>query len=254
MTETGITPSRPERDSEPEPETDREPEPDEEPDQEPDDEFHLHGHKIITADDLDEVFADEADETDEEVAAPQRPTWRRILHGAVLTLLLALVIAGVVGAVAIMRGDLQIPGWGPRSQEPITCPSATYKYPANDSFTVNVFNSTTEGGLARKAAEALTKRGYKVGEVGSKQLNYYGLSAVVVSGRNGEANALNLQRNIAGTEYVADGRQDDSVDVILGSRYEDLVPGKKVDKKPGTLSCPRLEQSGTPTGAGTAAK
>lgn len=225
------------------------PKPDREPEEGPDDMYHLQGRRIITEDVLDEVFADD-DEDDAEVS--ERSYRRRILHGVVLTLLLALLVAAVLAALAVARGDLQIPGWGPRTTAPVTCPSATYEYPANDSFVLNVYNSTTEGGLARQAAEALAERGYKIGEVSSRQINYYGITAVVVSGKKGEANALNLQRNIADTEYVADGREDDSVDVILGSRYEELVPAKKVNKKPGTLSCPRLESQNAQASADAA--
>jgi hypothetical protein len=229
MTERGTIPPKPER----------------EPEHGPDDIFHLQGRRIITEDDLDEVFADEG-----EVEIPEPVYRRRILHGAVLTLLVALIVAAVLAALAVARGDLDIPGWGPRPAEALTCPSGTHEYPANDSFLLNVYNSTTEGGLARQAADALGKRGYNVGEVGSKRMNYYGLSAVVVSGPKGEANALNLQRNISGTEYVADDREDDSVDVILGSKYKDLVPAKKVNKKAGTLSCPRLTSSNASPSAG----
>jgi len=223
MTESGTIPPRP--DHEPEEEV-------------PDDEFHLQGRKIITEDDLDEVFED-----DGEAEPSERFLRRRIFHGVVLTLLVALLAAAVVLALAVSRGDLQIPGWGPRTQEPITCPSSTYKYPANNSFKTNVYNSTTVGGLARQASDALAKRGYKIGEVGSKRVNYYGLTAVIVSGPKGEANAMNLQRNIAHTEYVSDDRTDTSVDVIVGSQYKTLVAAKKVNKKAGTLSCPRLESA-----------
>ena len=222
MTESGTIPPRPE------------PDPEEEV---PDDEFHLQGRKIITEDDLDEVFEDDG------VEPTERFLRRRILHGVVLTLLVALLGAAVLAALAVSRGDLQIPGWGPRTPEPIACPSSTYKYPANDSFKTNVYNSTTIGGLARQASEALAKRGYKIGEVGSKRVNYYGLPAVIVSGPKGEANAMNLQRNIADTEYVADDRTDTSVDVIVGSQYKNLIAAKKVNKKAGTLSCPRLESA-----------
>jgi hypothetical protein len=221
MTESGTIPPRPDRD----------------PDEAPDDEYHLQGRRIITEDDLDEVFADD------EVEPTERHLHRRILHGVVLTLLVALLGAAVLAALAVSRGDLQVPGWGPRTQEPITCPSGTYKYPANKSFVTNVYNSTTEGGLARQASEALANRAYKIGEVGSKRINYYGLTAIIVSGPKGEANAMNLQRNIADTEYVADDRTDTSVDVIVGSQYKALVPVKKVNRKAGTLSCPRLESA-----------
>ncbi|MCG2623366.1 LytR C-terminal domain-containing protein [Arthrobacter sp. I2-34] len=215
------------------------PNPERDPEDAPDDEYHLQGRRIITEDDLDEVFEDDG------VEPSERYLRRRILHGVVLTLLVALLGAAVLVAFAVSRGDLQVPGWEPRPEARITCPPDTYKYPANHSFVTNVYNSTTQGGLARQTSEALAKRGYKIGVVDSKRINYYGLSAIIVSGPKGEANAMNLQRNIAGTEYVADERTDSSVDVILGSQYKNLVPAKKVNKKAGTLSCPRLEQQGT---------
>lgn len=232
MTESGTIPPRPDRD----------------PEEAPDDEYHLQGRRIITEDDLDEVFVDDG------VEPTERHLRRRIFHGVVLTFLVALLGAAVLAAMAVSRGDLQIPGWGPRPEKAITCPSATYKYPANNSFVTNVYNSTTEGGLARQASEALAKRGYKIGVVDSKRINYYGLSAIIVSGPKGEANAMNLQRNIAETEYVADDRKDNSVDVIVGSQYKTLVPAKKVNKKAGTLSCPRLEQGAAPSANASAKK
>ena len=57
------------------------------------------------------------------------------------------------------------------------------------------------------------------------------------------AAALNLQRNMAGTEYVDDARADASVDVVVGTGYKGLTAPELVSGEPGQLSCPRLSPS-----------
>ena len=200
------------------------------------------GQRVITEEDLDRVFVEDGN-----VEKPHSYQ-RRILHGVVLVLLVGLVIAAALAALAVARGDLKVPGWGPPPPpEAVTCPTGTYDYPDNGSFRLNVYNGTQLEGLGSKVAAALSDRGYDIGSVGNKTLSVYGMSAVVVSGKAGEANAFNLQRNIPDSEYVADDRADDSVDVVVGAGYKELVPANRVDQTPGTLSCPRL--SPTPSEA-----
>jgi hypothetical protein len=198
------------------------------------------GHRVITEDDLDRVFVDDGN-----VEKPHI-YHRRILHGIVLVLLVGLIIAAVLTATAVARGDLKIPGWGPPpAPEPVTCPAGTYDYPDNGSFRLNVYNGTQLEGLGSRVAGELADRGYDIGAVGNKTLSFFGMSAVIVSGKAGEANAFNLQRNIPDTEYVADDRTDASVDVVVGAGYKELVDANLVDQTPGTLSCPRLSPAPT---------
>jgi hypothetical protein len=205
------------------------------PKRKPKETLRLQGRNIITEDDLDEVFPDDGN-----VEKPEIYSHRKILHGVVLTLLVALIIAAVLTALAVVRGDLKIPGWSHTPAPEATCPAAVHDYPANDSITVNVYNGTQEEGLAGKVSGLLAERGYKVGEVASKRMNDTGVTAVIISGREGEANAFNLQRNIPKTEYVADQRTGTSVDVVLGSEFKELVATDNVDQAPGPLSCPQL--------------
>ncbi|MCW2130916.1 LytR C-terminal domain-containing protein [Arthrobacter sp. VKM Ac-2550] len=205
------------------------------PKRKPKETLRLQGRNIITEDDLDEVFADVG-----EVEKPEVYTHRKILHGVVLTLLVALIIAAVLTALAVVRGDFKIPGWSHTPAPEATCPAAVHEYPPTDSITVNVYNGTQEEGLAGQTSGLLAKRGYQIGEVASKRISHSGVTAVVISGPAGEANAFNLQRNIPETEYVADQRADASVDVVLGKEFKQLVPEDRVDLTAGPLSCPRL--------------
>jgi hypothetical protein len=69
-----------------------------------------------------------------------------------------------------------------------------------------------------------------------------------VSGEGGRANAFTVQRTIPESIYVADEREDRSVDVILGSSYKDLVPPEAVDTTPAGLTCaPEEGAAPTPT-------
>lgn len=201
----------------------------------------LHGQKIVTGGDLNEVFDDGGEV---EYPAAYR---RRIFHGVVLTMLVALIIAAVLVALAVARGDLTIPFLEPEAEEPIVCPTAVFNYPANEDVSANVYNSTNRGGLAGTVADQLDARGYNVLEIGNRSLNQNSSTAVVVSGPAGQAAAFNLQQNIPNSEYLEDERTDATVDVVLGRAFVDLNAEDAVSSERGRLSCPRLSPSPSPT-------
>lgn len=209
----------------------------------PKDPYHWHGQRIVTEADLDSVFAPD---DDDDVARP-RIYLRRLVHGLVLFFLVIALIAAVVAALAVSRGELRIPFLESSTRPAPTCPATTYRYVPNQRVTVNVYNATNREGLAAHVARQLKARGYRIGEIDGRRISHPGLSAVIVSGPAGEANAFNLQRNILGTEYVADDRTDTTVDVVLGSGFKGLLQTHRVRKVPGPLSCPRLSTSTTTT-------
>jgi hypothetical protein len=217
MTETGGQPPRPKR--------------------KPKDILRLRGERIITEDDLDRTFPEE-----DSVETGYGDRRRHIFHGTVLVFLVALLVAAVLAALAVMRGDLVIPGWEARQTAggPRGCPTGTYDYPDNGSFTLNIYNGTRLEGLAGQAAEVFKERGYKIGKVESVDLIRPGVVAVVVAGPAGEAGAFNLQRNLKGTSYKPDARGDNSVDLLVGTGFKELVPEELVDQTPGSISCPLL--------------
>lgn len=171
---------------------------------------------------------------------------RRITHGAVLVLLLALVIAGLVLAGMVQRGELELKfGNGKPATAPVTCPVETLKLPANKDVTVNVFNGGSTEGQAGKVAKELKARGFVIGVV-ANQATEYVAPTIVISGKGGQGAALSMQRNFANSEYVQDDRKDSTVDVIVTSRFSGLVDAAAVDAKPGVLSCPRLSPPPSP--------
>ncbi|WP_445155392.1 LytR C-terminal domain-containing protein [Arthrobacter sp. Hor0625] len=192
----------------------------------------LHGHHVVTGSELRAAFAE-----DDELENPARMR-RRILHGVVLVLLVALVTAAVVVALQIRDGQIKLPT-AERSQAAATvCPQATYDYTPHAKIKVNVYNSTSRPGLARTVAGELRARKFTVGAVGNTSSGFRGV-ALVVSGAAGQSGAFSVQRNLPGSDYVQDARNDASVDVILTGDFKALAKPALVDQTPGKLSCPR---------------
>ncbi|WP_427016233.1 LytR C-terminal domain-containing protein [Pseudarthrobacter sp. P1] len=207
----------------------------------------FNGHHVIGARQLKEAFPDDPDDA---VENPVRFR-HQLVHGITLTVLAAVLVAAVVLAVLVSRGQLKIFAGDSTAAPTPHCPTGTFDYPANGTVHVNVYNSTRREGLATGVADQLAQRGYLVDSVKNKATNYRG-TAVVVSGTKGQGAAFNLQRNVAGagTDYVQDDRSDATVDIYLTSSYTDLVAPPLVDQTPGQLSCPRF--SPTPSATTTA--
>lgn len=205
-----------------------------------------HGHRIVTEDDLAEGFSD----NDPEHVDNPRYYRRRLLHGIVLGLLAALLIVALVFAYLVKTRQVVIPALEPQaapvaaapSHDPVAaaCPQDVLTYVPPKDVTVNVLNGTKTVGLAGATAQVLKQRGFRIGEVGNAKLNDPDIVGAVVSGTSGRAKALTLQRHIPGTEYVKEKRSADTVDFIIGKKYElkKIRPTKKVETADGKLSCP----------------
>ena len=199
-----------------------------------------HGHRIVTENDLDYVFADTGD--------VERPHiyMRRLRHGVVLVVLVALLAAAVFVAIGINRGDIRIAALEPDPAPTYTCPEGPFEVQSPSAVTVNLYNSTTIDGLAGVVGESLQARAFVVGAVGNRTVNRVGMTAIVVSGPAGYANAFTVQRQIPGTTFVEDERTDATVDVVVGSGFEALIAEDALDTTPGGLVCAAPTESGEP--------
>ena len=166
---------------------------------------------------------------------------RRILHGVVLVVLVGLISAAIIVALAIMNGQIKLPTTERSSDAASLCPEATYDYVPPEKINLNVFNSTNRPGLARSVADELAARKFVVGAVNNMTSGYRGV-ALIVSGAAGQSAAFTVQRNLPGSDYFQDGRNDPSVDVILTGDFKELAKPELVDQTPGKLSCPREDR------------
>jgi hypothetical protein len=94
---------------------------------------------------------------------------------------------------------------------------------------VNVLNATTRAGLAKKTADELKKRGFRIGEVGNASEKYdkkvKGTGVLL-----GPAAALKTSLPVLGTQVTAAERRTDAarkgteVDLIIGDAFKRLTP------------------------------
>ncbi|MEV7690159.1 LytR C-terminal domain-containing protein [Streptomyces bungoensis] len=110
-------------------------------------------------------------------------------------------------------------------------------------ITVNVYNATTRGGLAKSTADTLKKRGFKIGTVGNASKQY----DKKVKGTGlllGPAAALNsslpvLATQLDGAERRTDGRKGGDVDLILGDGFKNLTQQAAADRALAKLTAPQ---------------
>jgi hypothetical protein len=139
-------------------------------------------------------------------------------------LAVAVVLALAAGAVF---------GWwlsgrdigGSAEPVPTTAPCPTPSpLPAPATVTVNVYNATTKGGLAKSASEQMAERGFAIGDVDNDPLEVAVTGvAVVRHGPQGERSAQLVAANVAGATLLVDGREDASVDLVLGNQFTALA-------------------------------
>lgn len=190
-----------------------------------------HGQRIVTETDLGAVF-------EENDAARRRlASRRRVRHGVVLFVLVLLLAAAVYVAVGITRGDITVGDPVAAPTPTSTCPAGPFDYQDPSAITVNVFNGTTIDGLAGTAAAQLRERAFAVRDIGNRELRATSVTAIIISGEGGQANAFTVQRTIPDSVYVADEREDRTVDVVLGSSYAGIIPPEGVDITPAGLAC-----------------
>ncbi|OIV36613.1 hypothetical protein BIV57_15255 [Mangrovactinospora gilvigrisea] len=109
--------------------------------------------------------------------------------------------------------------------------AAAASLPAAKSVTVNVLNATTRTGLAKDTADALKKRGFRIGKVGNAPDALNGKvkgTAELLAGAKGAAAAKLVGAEAAGAQPKADSRTDTSVDLVLGDTWKGLATPQQV--------------------------
>ena len=133
------------------------------------------------------------------------------------------------------------------SVQPAPCPPEGAISVAYASVQINVLNATTRSGLAGMTAETLTERGFTVLRSGNYDGSVPG-TARIHFGEAGLAAAYTLAATIPDAVLVLDQREDESVDLLLGDKWDTLIPREEVAlgfQAPlvGSPSCVPLEQA-----------
>ncbi len=203
-----------------------------------------HGHHIVSEDELaSPKFS----------ADPNTKRHRNIRHGIILSVAVLLLVAALVLAYLVNTRAIVIDALEPKpvAEAPVAphtaCPRDQFDYVDPSKMTINVMNGTQIAGLAGASAKKLAQRGFKVGEVGNARMSKANVVGAVISGPDGYAQAMTVQRHVAGLTYVFDPkRQGKTVDVVIGTKYKKLVKEAKVKTQPGKLGCSSKKKTTAP--------
>ncbi|WP_151773810.1 LytR C-terminal domain-containing protein [Streptomyces abyssomicinicus] len=142
---------------------------------------------------------------------------------------------------------------------PSPSPTPAKAYPRPDGITVNVLNATTRGGLAKKTADELKKRGFRIGEVGNAPAEYdkkvKGAGLLMGAPDTADTVLPVLGTQLAGAEVRPDAaRRPDGkaktpvVDLIIGDAFKDLATPVDADKALTALTAPAPDPKATRKG------
>ncbi|MCC3777481.1 LytR C-terminal domain-containing protein [Streptomyces sp. UNOB3_S3] len=106
--------------------------------------------------------------------------------------------------------------------------------PRPGDITVNVYNATPRGGLAKITADELERRGFRIGKVGNAQADYdkkvNGTGVLLGSQESLEGALRVLGTQLAGAEAKSDQREGQDVDLVLGAAYQGLTSQEESEK------------------------
>ncbi|MFE9122562.1 LytR C-terminal domain-containing protein [Streptomyces sp. NPDC007172] len=175
----------------------------------------------------------------------------------VLALVGAVVALGLIGWGTVQLIDV-FGGGGGKAKTVAhgkNCPApaasgsgAPQALPKPAQITVNVYNATPRGGLAKSVADELKKRGFAIGKVGNAPTEYdkkvanNGVLLGAPTATRGPFSVLGTQ--LAGTTQKTDTRETQDVDLILGNTFANLNTPKDADTALAALAKPAPAPSG----------
>ncbi|MFJ9408841.1 LytR C-terminal domain-containing protein [Streptomyces sp. NPDC101393] len=128
-------------------------------------------------------------------------------------------------------------------------PAADKPLPKPGALTVNVYNATPRAGLAKRTADELQKRGFKIGKVGNAPAAYDKKvkgTGILLGPKAAAAGPLKvLATQLAGAEQKTDGRKGAELDLIIGTTFKDLTAPKDAGKSLALLAHPSPPPGGT---------
>lgn len=170
--------------------------------------------------------------TDPAEAARRRAARRRHLQQRqtlIFGILVTAMVAVALVAAAMWGNVIPSPFARPfSSPAPTDAASQSAPCPPPDSLpapfgeiTVNVLNATDQSGLAASTASGLAQYGVVISQEGNYGGTLEGV-ATVVSGPRGLQAAYTVAELMAGATVTLDGRDDATIDVVLGGAFSEV--------------------------------
>ncbi|MES4887134.1 LytR C-terminal domain-containing protein [Streptomyces sp. NPDC096012] len=115
--------------------------------------------------------------------------------------------------------------------------------PAPGRITVNVYNATKRGGLAKQTADELKKRGFRIGAVGNASKDFdkkvKGTGVLLGPAAALDSSLPVLGTQLAGAEQRTDaGRKGADLDLIIGDGFKGLAEPAAAARALSALSAP----------------
>jgi hypothetical protein len=155
-------------------------------------------------------------------------TGRRLLTGATLVGLVAVVCVMAVWGYHAATAPIEDDGSTPSAESSLTCApedQTVTKYVARGDVTVSVFNAGERSGLARDTMNLLERAGFKPGQVGNAPDEIRVDRAVVYSTKDDDPAAELVARALGKKTQVvhSDEELGPGVDVVIGDRFKRLA-------------------------------
>jgi hypothetical protein len=186
------------------------------------------------------------------ITGDKYPRMRRPRNrGRIVVVALAAVVAlglagwGTLQLIDVFTGDDGKTASAARTKDCKSAPKPSAAPPLAlkpGQITVNVYNATPRGGLAKAAADELKKRGFAIGKVGNAPAEYDKKipgTAILLgapAATNGPFSVLGTQ--LKGATTKTDARTTPDVDLILGTAFKTLDAPKDADAALATLANP----------------
>ncbi|MGW1490595.1 LytR C-terminal domain-containing protein [Streptomyces sp. NBC_00191] len=178
-------------------------------------------------------------------------------RGRIVVVALAAVVAlglagwGTLQLIDVFTGDDGKTASAARTKDCKSAPKPSAAPPLAlkpGQITVNVYNATPRGGLAKAAADELKKRGFAIGKVGNAPVAYDKKvpgTAILLGGSEAQQGAFRvLATQLKSSRPQTDTRRTADVDLILGTAFKTLDTKKDADAALATLARPAPAPSG----------
>ncbi|MEU2435250.1 LytR C-terminal domain-containing protein [Streptomyces rubradiris] len=178
---------------------------------------------------------------------PSRRRGRLVAAAVASAVVLGLLGWGTVQLIDVFTGG----GDGTTTARRTThCPAGTGRAPAAEAkalpapgrITVNVYNATPRSGLAKKTADELRRRGFRIGKVGNAAKEYdkkvKGPGLLLGSPAAQDTSLRVLATQLTGASVRADAREGADLDLIIGDAFKDLTRQRTADEAVTTLTAP----------------
>ncbi|MFJ1748759.1 LytR C-terminal domain-containing protein [Streptomyces sp. NPDC088116] len=182
--------------------------------------------------------------TGNKYARMRRPRHRRRIALAAVAAVasLGLVGWGTTQLIDVFSGDGKKGTSAGRKSDCAPSQKPAKALPKPGQITVNVYNATPRGGLAKSTADELKKRGFVIGKVGNAPAPYDkkvpGAGMLLGAPTASDSSLTVLGAQLKGATPKTDARKTADVDLIIGTAFKSLNVPKVANQALATLAKP----------------